>query len=96
MGKARREAKLERRRTEQQVVEDSKFSWKKSFSRMLKVAPRVFAVMAVLLVIQIGASALNIPFVTSPVGQLIVFGVVYVAAFRWIYADVLPGRSLRK
>lgn len=96
MGKARREAKLERRREEQQVVEDRKFSWKKSFSRMLKVAPRVFAIMGLLLVIQIGATALQIPFVSSPLGQVLVFAVVYFAAFRWIYADVLPQRPMRK
>jgi hypothetical protein len=92
MGKARREAKLARR-TENAPAARPAFSWKETLGRMAKVAPRVLLMTLLLIVLQLGASYLQIPFLSTPLGQLVMFGVVYFVMFRWIYADVLPTRK---
>jgi hypothetical protein len=89
MGKARREAKLARR-TETKPEARPAFSWKETLSRMAKVAPRVLLMTLLLVALQTGASYLKIPYLSTPIGQLVLFGVVYFLMFRWIYAGVLP------
>jgi hypothetical protein len=89
MGKARRDAKLERRSTQQAVTEAEKFDWKKVLRRMALIAPRVLLVVFGMLIVQIAGAALGIKFLTTSVGQLVIFGVFYVALFRWIYAPML-------
>jgi hypothetical protein len=69
------------------------FSWKETLGRMAKVAPRVLLMTLLLVALQAGASLLKIPFLSSPLGQLVMFGLVYFVMFRWIYADVLPTRK---
>ena len=92
MGKARRIAKLARR-TERTPAARPVFSWKETLGRMAKVAPRVLLMTVLLIGLQAGATLLNIPFLSTPLGQLVMFGVVYFLMFRWIYADVLPTRK---
>ena len=102
MGKARREAKLAKREDGGNSGSNSKtgsnirpaFSWKETLGRMAKVAPRVLLMTLLLVGLQAGASLLKIPFLSSPLGQLVMFGVVYFVMFRWIYADVLPNNKL--
>jgi hypothetical protein len=89
MGKARREAKLERRNTQQAITEDQKFNWKKLLRRMALIAPRVLLVVFGMLIVQIVGAALGIKFLSTSIGQLVIFGVFYVALFRWIYAPML-------
>ena len=101
MGKARREAKLAKRGDGSNSGSNSKtgssvrpaFSWKETLGRMAKVAPRVLLMTLLLVGLQAGAALLKIPFLSSPLGQLAMFGVVYFVMFRWIYADVLPTRK---
>jgi hypothetical protein len=89
MGKARREAKLERRNAQQAIVDDQKFNWKKVLRRMMLIAPRVLLVVFGMLIVQIAGAALGIKFLRTSLGQLAIFGVFYVALFRWIYAPML-------
>lgn len=89
MGKARREAKLERRNVQQIVANDQKFDLKKVLRRMALIAPRVLLVVFGMLIVQIAGAALGIKFLGTPFGQLVIFGVFYVALFRWIYAPML-------
>ena len=95
MGKARREAKLARRTKGSKSNSGARpvFSWKETLGRMAKVAPRVLLMTLLLVALQAGASLLKIPFLSSPLGQLVMFGLVYFVMFRWIYADVLPTRK---
>jgi hypothetical protein len=95
MGKARRIAKLARRTEGSKSNPEARpvFSWKETMSRMAKVAPRVLLMTLLLLALQAGASLLKIPYLSSPLGQLVMFGLVYFLGFRWIYADVLPTRK---
>ena len=101
MGKARREAKLAKRTGGPSNGGSSNtgsslkpaFSWKETLGRMAKVAPRVLLMTLLLVGLQAGASLLKIPFLSTPLGQLAMFGVVYFVMFRWIYADVLPSRK---
>ena len=95
MGKARREAKLARRTEGSKPSSGARpvFSWKETLGRMAKVAPRVLLMTLLLVALQAGASLLKIPFLSSPLGQLVMFGLVYFVMFRWIYADVLPTRK---
>jgi hypothetical protein len=102
MGKARREAKLAKRTDGSNSSRNSNtgssvrpaFSWKETLGRMAKVAPRVLLMTLLLVGLQAGASLLKIPFLSTPLGQLVMFGVVYFVMFRWIYADVLPNNKL--
>lgn len=89
MGKARREAKLERRNLQQAITQDQQFNWKKVLRRMSLIAPRVLLVVFGMLIVQIAGAALGIKFLGTPFGQLVIFGVFYVALFRWIYAPML-------
>ena len=95
MGKARREAKLARRTKGSKSSSGARpvFSWKETLGRMAKVAPRVLLMTLLLFALQAGASLLKIPFLSSPLGVVVMFGVVYFLGFRWIYADVLPTRK---
>jgi hypothetical protein len=97
MGKARRVAKLAKRTDGSNPNASSSprpvFSWKETLGRMAKVAPRVLLMTLLLVGLQAGASLLKIPFLSTPLGQLVMFGVVYFVMFRWIYADVLPARK---
>jgi hypothetical protein len=95
MGKARRIAKLARRSEGAKSSAEARpvFSWKETLGRMAKVAPRVLLMTLLLVALQAGASLLKIPFLSSPLGQLVLFGLVYFVMFRWIYADVLPSRK---
>jgi hypothetical protein len=97
MGKARRVAKLAKRTGgSNNAVPNTirpAFSWKETMGRMAKVAPRVLLMTLLLVGLQAGASLLKIPFLSSPLGQLAMFGVVYFVMFRWIYADVLPNNK---
>jgi hypothetical protein len=99
MGKARRIAKLAKRTGSSSSNTGSSnirpaFSWKETLGRMAKVAPRVLLMTLLLVGLQAGASLLKIPFLSTPLGQLAMFGVVYFVMFRWIYADVLPNNKL--
>jgi hypothetical protein len=89
MGKARRDAKLERRSTQQTVIESEKFDWKKVLRRMALIAPRVLLVVFGMLIVQIVGARLGIKFLSTSAGQLVIFGVFYVVLFRWIYAPML-------
>ncbi len=89
MGKARRDAKLERRNTEQAIVQGEKFDWKKVMRRMVLIAPRVLLVVFGMLIVQIVGARLGIKFLSTSIGQLVIFGVFYVVLFRWIYAPML-------
>ena len=98
MGKARREAKLAKRDDGSNHSKTGSsvrpaFSWKETLGRMAKVAPRVLLMTLLLVGLQAGASLLKIPFLSTPLGQLAMFGVVYFVMFRWIYADVLPNNK---
>jgi hypothetical protein len=97
MGKARRDAKLAKRTGDHTTNAGSSlkpsFSWKETLGRMAKVAPRVLLMTLLLVGLQAGAALLKIPFLSTPLGQLVMFGVVYFVMFRWIYADVLPNRK---
>jgi hypothetical protein len=96
MGKARRIAKLARRTEGSKSTREARpvFSWKETLGRMAKVAPRVLLMTLLLVGLQAGASLLKIPFLSTPLGQLVMFGAVYFVMFRWIYADVLPNNKL--
>jgi hypothetical protein len=98
MGKARRIAKLAKRTGSSSSNTGSSvrpaFSWKETLGRMAKVAPRVLLMTLLLVGLQAGAALLKIPFLSTPLGQLVMFGVVYFVMFRWIYADVLPNNKL--
>ncbi len=98
MGKARRVAKLAKRTGSSNSNTGSSarpvFSWKETLGRMAKVAPRVLLMTLLLVGLQAGASLLKIPYLSTPLGQLAMFGVVYFVMFRWIYADVLPNNKL--
>jgi hypothetical protein len=98
MGKARRVAKLAKRTSSNNSNTGSSvrpaFSWKETLGRMAKVAPRVLLMTLLLVGLQAGAALLKIPFLSTPLGQLAMFGVVYFVMFRWIYADVLPNNKL--
>ena len=101
MGKARRVAKLAKRTGGNSGSTSNSgssirpaFSWKETLGRMAKVAPRVLLMTLLLVGLQAGASLLKIPFLSTPLGQLAMFGVVYFVMFRWIYADVLPNNKI--
>jgi hypothetical protein len=98
MGKARRIAKLAKRTGSSSSTTSPGvrpvFSWKETLGRMAKVAPRVLLMTLLLVGLQAGAALLKIPFLSTPLGQLVMFGVVYFVMFRWIYADVLPNNKL--
>jgi hypothetical protein len=99
MGKARRIAKLAKRTGSSSSSTGSSnirpaFSWKETLGRMAKVAPRVLLMTLLLVGLQAGAALLKIPFLSTPLGQLAMFGVVYFVMFRWIYADVLPNNKM--
>ncbi len=93
MGKARRDAKLERRSTQQAIIQGEKFDWKKVLRRMVLIAPRVLLVVFGMLLVQIVGARLGIKFLSTSVGQLVIFGVFYVLLFRWIYAPMLTERQ---
>jgi hypothetical protein len=104
MGKARRDAKLARRATMQAIKEERTFSWKKILRRMALIAPRVLLVVFGMVLVQTAAVALGWGFAATPIGQLLIFGVFYLALFRWIYAPMMQAdrnamsaaRSLKK
>ena len=97
MGKARREAKLERRNIQQTIASDQKFDLKKVLRRMALIAPRVLLVVFGMLVVQIAGAALGIKFLSTSLGQLAIFGAFYVLLFRWIYAPMLAEqKSMRE
>ena len=101
MGKARRDAKLARRAEMQAIKEERAFNWKKIFRRMALIAPRVLLVVFGMVLVQTAVVALGWKFAATPIGQLLIFGVFYLALFRWIYAPMMQdgrntARALRK
>ena len=81
--------KLERRQAAVQARRESGFSWPK----LARLAGKALVFALVGTVVQVGAQASGVPFLTSFAGQAVVFVVLYALMFRWINAEFVRPRG---